>query len=207
MACTPRCIVGGKFTLLQLVNSYLSSPPSNILNGSVKLTKVFRQTMLSAISSTNVNSIVMGLHYVGDAFILSPLWAPIDNHQFRIEKSRRNLMINCYLTNRTKYYCITTFEALFDQVLADAKSFGVVKGPCLWIYDICLRIGQTLPSPVLPKNYVYLFCGAKAGAAKLGIKAKNYRVAVSVFHSKYADLRVLDAADIEDFLCCYCAKL
>ena len=90
----------------------------------------------------------------------------------------------------------TTFEELFDDVVTHS---GV--RPCLMIYDFCLRYGHYIH--LKPKDKVYLFKGAKAGAESyFGCSIKPYRISTSSFRPDFP--AKFESHYIEDFLCVCC---
>ena len=97
-----------------------------------------------------------------------------------------------------------SFEDLYDYV----ESLGITKGRLL-LYDLTRRIGACLG--VYPKNFVYLQCGALAGATILHNKGYitlpnpcGFRVPTSVFASVFPGI---DSMDIENILCIYKKQL
>ena len=108
--------------------------------------------------------------------------------------------------------------ALLRQPIANARDFGDlfayvrraakpihgkrVQGiGDLAIYDVALRLGWF--GRMEPKC-VYLHAGTRVGAAALGLDATGDTLPVDVFPS---EMQVLSAAEIEDFLCIYKARL
>lgn len=100
---------------------------------------------------------------------------------------------------------------------------GGIKGVgFLGIYDICLRIAylewvQNLSDRLMPRDYVYLSCGALAGFLvvykksdlnKVGLELRPscWRVPIEFFKPDFVDSsenppKVLKAWEIEDILC------
>ena len=106
------------------------------------------------------------------------------------------------------------FEDLYDYiksilVISPSNPKGVVKNPhALIIYDIALRLARRFG--VWPKKYVYLkgkgpFEGAKA--LGLGKYIKYRRILYSDIIKHYPELKELDAAELENFLCWYYKQL
>ena len=78
---------------------------------------------------------------------------------------------------------------------------GVIKDRCLWVYDMALRIGQSLTPIIEPQKYVYLYAGALKGAKMLGniIITKN-KAPLSAFPP---ELQQEGALHIENIMCDY----
>ena len=96
---------------------------------------------------------------------------------------------------------IKDFEDLFNWVYSLFKNNGIVNQPCLWVYDVALRIGQTMTPIIEPKKYVYLFAGAKKGAMMLGgIVIKSHKVLTTSFP---LILQKEGSLYIEDIMCEY----
>lgn len=89
----------------------------------------------------------------------------------------------------------TDFEKLYDWV---ASHSGLKVKHCLLVYDFCLRYGYSIGTQ--PKDWVYLFQGARTGAEALfGVKIKDFRVSTSCFRPEFPT--TFESRDIEDFLC------
>lgn len=71
----------------------------------------------------------------------------------------------------------------------------------LYIYDTALRLGSFLD---LRPAHVYLHTGTRAGARRLGLNLDRSYIPISEFP---AEIRVLPAHEIEDFLCIYKDRL
>lgn len=121
-------------------------------------------------------------------------------HQNRIREAQKKAAINTLsLTGLPKNP--KDFEDLFNWVYSLFKKNGIVKQPCLWVYDVALRIGRTMTPIIEPKNYVYLFAGAKKGAMMLGgIVIKNHKALTTSFP---AILQREGSLYIEDIMCEY----
>lgn len=96
----------------------------------------------------------------------------------------------------------SNFDKYFDYVANEAEKSGVLKnGKCLLVYDYCLRTGySTGPQP---KDYVYLFCGAREGAKAVlppSALAGKFRVQTTMLHAALGTT-CLSSMEIEDFLC------
>ena len=90
----------------------------------------------------------------------------------------------------------SNFEDLFKFV---ANNCGLKNGCCLLTYDFCIRYGQKYG--IEPKDYVYLFQGAKEGAkAVFGNISNVFRVETTEFHTELKD-KSLTSIDIENLLC------
>lgn len=90
------------------------------------------------------------------------------------------------------------FDELFEYVAANS---GLTNTKCLLTYDFCLRMGQHL-SPVLePKDYVYLFRGAREGAENILGKLPShvYKLPTGVLQDALGT--TLSSMEIEDLLC------
>ena len=95
----------------------------------------------------------------------------------------------------TKYI---DFEALYDDIRSLLISISGIGN--LTIYDTALRIGFIMNPIVLPRQYVYLACGAMRGAENL-LNAKgalNYREPAYLFSPCFGNL---SSHFVEDFLC------
>lgn len=113
--------------------------------------------------------------------------------------------------NRTSF---KDFDDLYDYVhsilvISSINPNGKVQNPrALIIYDIALRLARRFG--VWPKKYVYLngigpFKGAKALC--LGKYIKYRRILYSDIIKYYPELKELDAAELENFLCWYFKQL
>ena len=72
------------------------------------------------------------------------------------------------------------FDAFFEYV---AQNSGLKNGHCLLVYDICLRMGHHMNPQLEPKHYVYLFQGAREGAAYIlgAIPSGVYKLPTALF--------------------------
>lgn len=140
------------------------------------------------------DAIVRGLHLIGKNIRLG------NTHQNRIPKAKKVKAITV-LSPSTPPKNIKDFEDLYDWVYSLLKKNGVIQQPCLWVYDIALRMGQTMTPVIEPQRYVYLFAGAKKGAMMLGgIIIKNNKAPITSFP------RILQkegALHIENIMCDY----
>lgn len=180
-------------------------PISNIVNDYNGKHKKMLNNVLTAHSALpkaqQTNSFVRGLHRVNSKFQLGHM------HQNRIRKDKKESAINA-LNSATYTSNIKDFEDLFEWVYNVLKNKGVIKNRCLWVYDIALRMGQCMSPKIEPKDYVYLYNGAHAGAAALNkslpkgsqIKIKNHRAPVTSFPTV---LQQEGAMVIEDIMCVY----
>jgi len=124
----------------------------------------------------------------------------------------KNLKGTNILTN--KYGAFEDLHKDVEKVLNKIRGIGD-----LTIYDMSLRIGYIRKVQLLPKDYVYLYCGANAGANALyrsskslfnlsliptggKIIAKSY--SISMFN---APLRDVPSMLLEDLFCVYHSKL
>lgn len=140
------------------------------------------------------DAIVRGLHLIGKNIRLG------NTHQNRIRKVQKKAAINT-LSSTGFPKNPKDFEDLFNWVYSLLKKNGIVKQPCLWVYDIALRIGQTITPVVEPQKYVYLFSGAKKGAIMLtGINIKNNKAPITSFPPI---LQKEGALHIENIMCDY----
>ena len=90
------------------------------------------------------------------------------------------------------------FEELYHAVKASIGDIGGIGD--LSVYDTAKRIGHILPTPIYPKQYVYLSAGAKEGASKvLGYEPK-FREPIDKFSSMFG---TLPSIFIEDILCVF----
>lgn len=120
---------------------------------------------------------------------------PLAWHQHRVPKSILNNFAQKMLSLKLNSKTFSDFEDLFDYV---ASNCGLAnKGRCLLTYDFCLRYGHCIG--IRPKDFVYLFNGAHAGAKSLLGTRISYRMPYSTFTKLLGPS--LDAAEVEDFLC------
>ena len=123
-----------------------------------------------------------------------------NSHQKRIPKA----MLNAFSAQAAKFKPATAFanfDAYFDYVASEAvKSKVLVNGNCLLVYDYCLRTGYSIG--LVPKDYVYLFCGAREGAEAVlphGVLTSKFRVPTVDLQAALGTR--MDSMEIEDFLC------
>ena len=142
-----------------------------------------------------IDAIVRGLHLDRKKICI------IGNlHQNRIPITKKVKAITV-LSPSTPPKNIKDFEDLFNWVYSLFLKNGIVNQPCLWVYDVALRIGQTMTPIIEPKNYVYLFAGAKKGAMMLGgIVIKNHKAPITSFPPI---LQKEGALHIENIMCDY----
>lgn len=128
----------------------------------------------------------------------------VDLHQKRIAKLIREKAIKL-LDNSAlieKLSLSSNFEELFDQVCDLFIKNGIVKFPCLLVYDVCLRFGFS--KGIRPKDFVYLFRGAMEGAKSLGIKrGLKYRESITIFQGPGLFPTRVESYHIENMLCIY----
>lgn len=116
-----------------------------------------------------------------------------NSHQHRIPKG--DLAAFERVMTSLTIPAFTNFDDLYDYV---ALRSGLKVKHCLLVYDFCLRYGYSIG--VQPKDWVYLFQGAKAGAKALfGQPIKGFRVSLSCFRPEFP--LAFESRDIEDFLC------
>lgn len=145
--------------------------------------------------SPRIDAIVRGLHLDRKKICI------IGNlHQNRISITKKVKAITI-LSSSMPPQNIKDFEDLYDWVYSLLKKNGVIQQPCLWVYDIALRMGQTMTPVIEPQKYVYLFAGAKKGAMMLGgIIIKNHKALTTSFP---AILQREGSLYIEDIMCEY----
>ena len=109
---------------------------------------------------------------------------------------------------------IKNFEDLYDEIDRLLLQKPKVKGVgTLTAYDIALRIGYIKRNQILPKDKIYLFAGANAGANKLlqnnpalftfspsVTRIKEGRYDMTIFNSP---LREMPSFLLEDMFCVY----
>lgn len=124
----------------------------------------------------------------------------LNRHQQRISKA----VLSAFAAKAVGFKSakdFSNFDKYFDYVADEAEKSGILKnGKCLLVYDYCLRTGY--PDPV-PKEYVYLFCGAREGAKAVlppSALAGKFRVSTTVLHAALGTT-CLNSMEIEDFLC------
>lgn len=92
----------------------------------------------------------------------------------------------------------SNFDEYFDYVASEAKKSGVLgNGNRLLVYDYCLRTGYSIG--LVPKDYVYLFCGAREGAKAVLGKVGSFRIETTILQKALGT--TMDSMEIEDFLC------
>ena len=124
-----------------------------------------------------------------------------NSHQKRISKAT----LNAFSALAAKFIPATAFanfDEYFDYVASEAvKSKVLVNGKSLLVYDYCLRAGYSIG--LVPKDYVYLFCGAREGAKAVlhrSALAGKYRVPTKDLQTALGTTS-LSSMEIEDFLC------
>ena len=173
-----------------------SSPITIIVADYQKKLKKSKNITLAAYKTyvPVADAVVRGLHLRKGKYVLG------DSHQNRILKAKKANAVKV-LSSLIPPSGIANFEDLFDWTYNTLKINGIIQNPCLWVYDIALRIGQTLSPKIEPQKYVYLYAGAYKGAILLGIKKiKNHRKPITSF---YPILRKEGAIHIENILCDY----
>lgn len=121
----------------------------------------------------------------------------INSHQIQVPKSILNAFeqrMKVLPFNRT----FTAFEDLFEYV---AQNSGLKNGHCLLVYDFCLRKGHHMNPQLEPKDFVYLFRGAREGAEYIlgAIPSGVYKQPTALFQHILSNH--LSSMEIEDFLC------
>lgn len=124
----------------------------------------------------------------------------INNHQERIPKA----ILNGFVAKAATFNpaeSFTNFDEYFNYVANEVvKSKVLVNGKCLLVYDYCLRTGYSIG--LVPKDYVYLFCGAREGAKAIlgkGMLAGKFRIPTTDLQKALGT--TMDSMEIEDFLC------
>jgi hypothetical protein len=120
-----------------------------------------------------------------------------ENHQRRIPKDALDRFATAVL--KQPLANARDFEDLHAYVARAGKPIRGIGE--LAIYDVALRIGWF--GRMEPKR-VYLHAGTRAGAKALGLDGSAATLPLDAFP---AELRVLDASEIEDFLCIYKSEL
>ena len=117
------------------------------------------------------------------------------NSTFVNEKGVSAPLVDGGLLNAT----FSDFEELYDFVRG---VIGGVKGiGPLTVYDTAKRIGHLYPTPIYPKQYVYLAAGALDGAkALLGRSDLKFREPVCLFTPYFGSL---SSIFVEDILCIF----
>lgn len=126
----------------------------------------------------------------GDVFAIA---RDINSHQDRIPKA----ILKAFAAKAATFNpasSFANFDEYFDYV---AKNSGLKNGNCLLVYDYCLRTGYSIG--LVPKDYVYLFCGAREGAKAVLGKVGSFRVPTRVLQTALGTC--MDSMEIEDFLC------
>ena len=122
----------------------------------------------------------------------------LNKHQQRISKA----VLSAFAAKAVGFKpasSFTSFEEYFDYVAEEAEKSGVLKnGKCLLVYDYCLRTGYS--SGPKPKEYVYLFRGAREGAKAVLGKVSSFKVPTTVLQTALGTT-CLNSMEIEDFLC------
>ena len=116
------------------------------------------------------------------------------DHQYRVSNAALREAARLAVERSTAFFEPETFEPIIAVTRnIQAEVFGL--GP-MWGYDAAERIAAH--RGIVPEKFVYVQRGALAGARNLGLRVANGRL-------RYADLapefHVLDAGDVEDFLC------
>lgn len=121
----------------------------------------------------------------------------INEHQDRIPKA----ILNDFVAKAGKFRpasSFANFDEYFNYVADEVEVRGVlVNGKCLLVYDYCLRTGYSIG--LVPKDYVYLFCGAREGAKAVLGKVGSFRVPTTVLQTALGT--TMQSMEIEDFLC------
>lgn len=121
-------------------------------------------------------------------------------HQFRLTDEALSAALSLALEHCEKLFSADEFASILSIAREiQHQVFGI--GP-MWGYDFAERIGSHLG--IGPVGVVYLQRGALAGARNLKLRVTGG----CLLHSDLPkELRVLDAGDIEDFLCINKARL
>lgn len=170
--------------------------PRRIVADYNKTTKKSVNSLLGAypIHPFPVKAVVRGLHMVRGKAALG------NRHHNHIKKVQKASAINVLSATSVPNY-IKDFEDLFEWVYRVLSANGIIKDRCLWVYDMALRIGQSLNPIIEPKKYVYLYAGALKGAKMLGgITISRNKAPLSAFP------RILQqegALHIENIMCDY----
>ena len=173
-----------------------TSPLGTIVADYSKATKKSFNLTLGAYKTypAKIDAIVCGLHLVRKKICIGNL------HQNRIPITKKAKAITI-LSSSTPPKNIKDFEDLYDWIYSLLKKNGVINQPCLWVYDIAWRMGQTMTPVIKPDKYVYLFAGAQKGAIMLGgITIKNHKVPTTSFPMI---LQKEGSLYIEDIMCEY----
>ena len=134
----------------------------------------------------------------------------IHPHQSRYYSKSELREIAEHLAKHWNRNSFKDFEDLYDYIRGilcstPSNSNILVKNPlALLIYDIALRLAHRFG--VWPKKYVYLNGSGPFEAIKilgLGKLKKKRRILYSDIITRYPKLGILDAAELEDFLCIY----
>lgn len=173
-----------------------TSPLGKIVADYNKIAKKSFNLTLGAYKTylPRIEAIVRGLHLFRKNIYIG------NQHQNRIPITKKTKAITI-LSSSMPPKNIKDFEDLYDWVYSLLKKNGVIQQPCLWVYDIALRMGQTMTPVIEPQKYVYLFAGAKKGAMMLGgIIIKNHKALTTSFP---LILQKEGSLYIEDIMCEY----
>lgn len=117
----------------------------------------------------------------------------INAHQKRIPKS----ILHTFATAAATFKPASSFSNFDDYFDYVAKNCKLKNGICLLTYDYCLRTGYSIG--LVPKENVYLFCGAREGAKAILGRVRSFRIPTTVLQAKLGT--TMDSMEIEDFLC------
>jgi hypothetical protein len=121
-------------------------------------------------------------------------WGVKHPHQYRLTDAALSAARTLAMARGESFFAARDFETLLH--LAREIQHAIYGLGRMWTYDFAERIGAHLE--IGPTHTVYVQCGALVGARNLDLRVRSGRL----LHAELpAALRVLEAGEVEDFLC------